>query len=258
MQKQATSRETADASTPRDADAGSRGPAVVATVLRKEFGHGEGKVCAVDDVSASVPQGQFLCVMGASGSGKSTLLHLLAGLDRPTSGSVTIGGTAIHSLSDREATRFRRRQLGLIFQFFNLIPSLSVEENVALSLLLEGHSLARVRHRIEPLLAQLGIGHRRLYAPALLSGGEMQRVAIARALVMNPTLILADEPTGNLDRKSGDMVLSLLRRIADERGVTTVLVTHDLQAASYADRVLVMRDGRVVDDVPSDKLGRLR
>ena len=236
----------------------AQGPAVVASALRREYGRGEGLVCAVDGVTLAVPEGEFLCVMGASGSGKSTLLHLLAGLERPTAGTVTVGQTAIHALSDPEIARFRRRHVGLIFQFFNLIPSLSVEENAALTLLLDGHRLAQVRDRIDPLLEQLGIAHRRTYAPALLSGGEMQRVAIARALATDPTLILADEPTGNLDRKSGDEVLSRLRRIADERGTTTILVTHDLEAASYADRVLVMRDGRIVDDVPADKLGRLQ
>jgi ABC-type lipoprotein export system ATPase subunit len=215
-------------------------------------------VQALNGVSVSVPAGQFLCVMGPSGSGKSTLLHLLAGLERPSSGGVWIGDTEVHKLSQNEAARFRRRNVGLIFQFFNLIPSLSVEENVALSLLLEGKRLAQVQARIEPVLSALEIGHRRHHAPCHLSGGEMQRVAIARALVTDPALLLADEPTGNLDRKAGEQVLSLLRRSCDERGVTTILVTHDLQAASYAERVLVLRDGRIEDDVPADRLGRLR
>jgi ABC-type lipoprotein export system ATPase subunit len=215
-------------------------------------------VQALNGVSVSVPAGQFLCVMGPSGSGKSTLLHLLAGLERPSSGGVWIGDTEVHKLSQNEAARFRRRNVGLIFQFFNLIPSLSVEENVALSLLLEGKRLAQVQARIEPVLSALEIGHRRHHAPCQLSGGEMQRVAIARALVTDPALLLADEPTGNLDRKAGEQVLSLLRRSCDERGVTTILVTHDLQAASYAERVLVLRDGRIEDDVPADRLGRLR
>ncbi len=234
------------------------GPAVVATSLRKDYGRAQAQVRALDELSVSVPAGQFLCVMGPSGSGKSTLLHLLAGLERPTLGGVWIGGTEIHKLSQNEAARFRRRNVGLIFQFFNLIPSLSVEENVALSLLLEGKRLTQVQRQIEPVLAVLEIEHRRHHSPSQLSGGEMQRVAIARALAASPVLLLADEPTGNLDRKSGEQVLSLLRRSCDERGVTTILVTHDLQAASYAERVLVLRDGRIEDDVPADKLGRLR
>lgn len=242
----------------RPGRAAASGPAVTVASLHKEYGHGQSLVQALDGVSVSIPAGQFLCVMGPSGSGKSTLLHLMAGLERPTSGGVWIGGTEVHKLSQNEAARFRRRNVGLIFQFFNLIPSLSVEENVALPLLLEGKCLIHLEERIEPVLGALEIGHRRHHAPAHLSGGEMQRVAIARALVTNPLLLLADEPTGNLDRKSGEQVLSLLRRSCDERGVTTILVTHDLQAASYAERILVLRDGRIEDDVPADKLGRLR
>jgi len=231
------------------------GPAILVTGLHKLHGQGATKVHSIDGLDVSVPEGQFLCVMGPSGSGKSTLLHLLAGLDRPTSGSIRVGDTEVHTLSQDAAARFRRRHVGLVFQFFNLIPSLSVEENVALGLLLEGHRLSRVRGRIEPLLARLGITERRSHAPAQLSGGEMQRVAIARALAMEPMLLLADEPTGNLDQKAGEEVLSLLKRSCEERGVTTILVTHDLQAASYAERVLLLRDGRIEDDVPASSLG---
>jgi putative ABC transport system ATP-binding protein len=216
------------------------GPAVVATGLAKQYGRGETQVHALRGVDVAVPEGQFLCVMGPSGSGKSTLLHLLAGLDRPSAGSVRIGSTELDRLSEDDSARFRRRTIGLVFQFFNLVPSLNVEENVALPLLLEGFRLAQVRERIDPLLGFFGIDHRRSHAPATLSGGEMQRVALARAL---------------LDSKAGEEVLALLRRACDERGVTTILVTHDLRAASYADRIVVLRDGRIEDDLPAHRPG---
>lgn len=227
------------------------GPAVIASSLAKHYGEGASLVRALDEVNLTVPEGQFLVVMGPSGSGKSTLLHLLSGLDRPTKGHVRIGGVEIHELSDGEAARFRRREIGLVFQFFNLIPTLSLEENVALPLLLEGWRLHQIRDRIDPLLDFLGIAERREHAPSTLSGGEMQRAGIARALLVEPKLVLADELTGNLDSKAGEEVLSLLRRACDERGVTTILVTHDLRASSYADRIVVLSDGRILDDVPS-------
>ena len=232
------------------------GLAISASGLFKKYTAGETQIRALDGVDLHVARGEFLCVMGPSGSGKTTLLHVLAGLIRPDAGRVQVGDSEIHALSDREAARFRRRHIGLVFQFFNLIPTLNVEENIALSLLLEGKRLARVRDRILPLAEFLGLRDRLADFPASLSGGEMQRVAIARALLARPDLLLADEPTGNLDSRTGEEVLSHLRRSCDEHGVTTLLVTHDLRASSYADRVVVLRDGRVADDLPAYRLGR--
>jgi putative ABC transport system ATP-binding protein len=227
------------------------GPSIVGRGLVVTYGSGEHAIRALDGVDVAIQRGEFLCVMGPSGSGKSTLLHVLAGLIRPTAGEVLVAGTAIHALPDAEATRFRRRNVGLVFQFFHLIPTLTVEENVALSLLLDGHRLAAIRDRVRSLAEFLRVEHRLSHYPASLSDGEMQRVAIARALLAEPKLVLADEPTGNLDSKAGDEVLALLRRACDERGVTTLLVTHDLRAASYSDRVLMLQDGRVADEVPT-------
>jgi putative ABC transport system ATP-binding protein len=232
-------------------DAAVVGPSIVGTALVKSYGSGSNAVRALDGVDVALQRGEFLCVMGPSGSGKSTLLHVLAGLVRPSAGKVLIGGIPIHELADADATRFRRRNIGLVFQFFHLIPTLTVEENIALSLLLEGRRLREIRERARELAGFLGLEPRLDRFPASLSGGEMQRVAIARALLAEPQLVLADEPTGNLDSKAGDEILSLLRRACDERGVTTLLVTHDLRAASYSDRVMMLQDGRVVDDVPT-------
>jgi len=239
------------AAPPRTHRAPPPGPPLVGSGLVKTYRSGGSEVRAIDDVDVAVDRGEFLCVMGPSGSGKSTLLHVLAGLVRPDAGTVRIAGTPIHELPDAEAARFRRRHVGLIFQFFNLVPTLTVEENVALPLLLDGRRLPQVRDRIAPLAAFLGLEGRLAESPTRLSGGEMQRVAIARALLVEPDLLLADEPTGNLDSKAGEEVLALLRRACDERGATTLLVTHDLRGSSYADRVLVLQDGRVADDVPS-------
>ena len=229
------------------------GPAVIVRGLTKTYPQGAEDVEALIDIDLEVPEGQFLGVMGPSGSGKSTLLHLLAGLERPTRGGVWIGETRVDELSQDAAARFRRRRVGIVFQFFNLIPTLTVEENVALPSLLEGRTLAQERERVTQLLEMLGLGGKNERAPAELSGGEMHRVAFARALLRDPQLILADEPTGNLDSKAGEEVLELLRRAPDERGVTLILVTHDVRAASYADRIVVMRDGRVEDDVPTHR-----
>jgi putative ABC transport system ATP-binding protein len=213
------------------------------------------------DVSLEVSRGQFVSIMGPSGSGKSTLMHLIGGLDRPTSGSVRLEGQAIESLSDDELSRFRRRKLGFIFQFFNLLPTLTAIENVALPLLLDGRPLREVEPRARELLALIGLERRTHHRPDQLSGGEMQRVAIARALVTNPLLILADEPTGNLDTATGTTVLELLRTMARERGHTILMVTHDPRAASFSDRLVRLRDGRIESDgqapglVPSDSPG---
>ena len=215
--------------------------------VRKVYGRGETEVCALSAVSLDIAQGEFVSVVGPSGSGKSTLLHLLGGLDQPTSGEIVIGGTPISGMTDDEITIFRRRKIGFVFQFFNLLPTLTAEENVALPLLLDGRGWREVRPKVESVLDQVGLGRRRQHRPDELSGGEMQRVAIARALVIDPVLILADEPTGNLDSRTGEQVLSLVRD-ANRGGATVVLVTHDARAASYGSRTVTMQDGGIVSD----------
>jgi putative ABC transport system ATP-binding protein len=224
---------------------------IVALKLQKHYRRGSVLVRALDEVDLSVGAGEFICVMGPSGSGKSTLLHLLGGLDRPTAGTVLIGDTDLYRLSGDDAARFRRRNIGFVFQFFNLVPTLTAGENVALPLLLEGQRYVAVRDRVMPLLEQMNLVDREGHAPAELSGGEMQRIAVARALVVNPGVILADEPTGNLDTATGAEILGLLRRACDERGVTVVLVTHDLRATSFVDRAVILRDGRIESDGPT-------
>lgn len=222
--------------------------AVRTAELRMHYTVGPETVRAVDGITLAVPTGQFVLVRGRSGSGKTTLLHLLAGLQRPTSGSVEVAGQALDRLSSRNCDLFRRRNIGMVFQFFNLIPSLTVEMNIALPLLLDGERLPRLTSRIDPLLESLGIGHRRRHSPNQLSGGEMQRVAIARALIVRPKLLLADEPTGNLDSVRAHEIFRLLRAQSQERRVTTIVLTHDPDASGYADRVIEMRDGCIVRD----------
>jgi putative ABC transport system ATP-binding protein len=229
--------------------------AIVAQELKKTYPVGDSQIHALDGVDISVARGEFVCVMGPSGSGKSTLLHTLAGLLEPTSGSVEIGGVNIHALTDSDAACFRRSRLGLIFQFFNLVPTLTVEENIALCGLLSGTCLAAARQAMRPLVEFLRLGHRLSQYPSSLSGGEMQRAAIARALLIEPELILADEPTGNLDSRAGEEVLGFLRRACDERGTTILLVTHDLRGASYADRVMVLEDGRLRESMSTGNGG---
>jgi putative ABC transport system ATP-binding protein len=216
--------------------------------VRKVYGRGETEVCALDGVSIDIPAGQFVAVVGPSGSGKSTLLHLLGGLDQPSAGEIVIAGTPISGMSDDEITVFRRRKIGFVFQFFNLLPGLTAEENVALPLLLDGRGRRAVQPAVEAALAQGGLAHRRRHRPDELSGGEMQRVAIARALVIAPALILADEPTGNLDSRTGEQILALIRDANQRRGATVLLVTHDARAASYAGRTVTMQDGAIVAD----------
>jgi putative ABC transport system ATP-binding protein len=220
--------------------------------VRKVYGRGETEVCALDGVSIDIPAGQFVAVVGPSGSGKSTLLHLLGGLDQPSAGEIVIAGTPISGMSDDEITVFRRRKIGFVFQFFNLLPGLTAEENVALPLLLDGRGRRAVQPAVEAALAQVGLAHRRRHRPDELSGGEMQRVAIARALVIEPALILADEPTGNLDSRTGEQILALIRDANQRRGATVLLVTHDARAASYAGRTVTMQDGRIVGDTVAD------
>jgi len=219
------------------------------TSLSKQYLMGEVTVDALRDVDFVVPQGEFVAIMGPSGAGKSTLLHLMGGLDTPSDGDVMLGGKHLAHLSDDEITIVRRRQVGFIFQFFNLLPTLSAAENVALPLLIDGKRMEDYAARVDDLLDLVGLGNRRDHRPDQLSGGEQQRVAIARAFVTEPKIVLADEPTGNLDSKSGTNVLELLRRTCKDLNTTVVMVTHDPRAASYADRVVFLRDGRTVREL---------
>ncbi|RNG30646.1 ABC transporter ATP-binding protein [Streptomyces botrytidirepellens] len=211
--------------------------------VSRRFGSGDGAVTALDQVSLSFPAGTFTAVMGPSGSGKSTLLQCAAGLDRPTSGSVTVGGTDLTTLSETRLTLLRRQRIGFVFQAFNLLPSLTAQQNVALPLRLAGRrpSAARVRE----VLRQVGLGERARHRPSELSGGQQQRVALARALITRPEVLFGDEPTGALDTRTGREVLTLLRGMVDGEGQTVIMVTHDPVAASYADRVVFLVDGRV-------------
>jgi len=219
------------------------------TSLRKQYQMGEVTVDALRGVDFVVPQGQFVAIMGPSGAGKSTLLHLMGGLDTPSDGDVELGGRRLAHLSDDEVTIVRRRQVGFVFQFFNLLPTLSAAENVALPLLIDGKRIEDYTSRVDDLLAMVGLEGRRGHRPDQLSGGEQQRVAIARAFVTEPKIVLADEPTGNLDSTSGTTVLELLRRTCKELNTTVVMVTHDPRAASYADRVVFLKDGQIVREL---------
>ena len=222
------------------------GAAVSAVDISKTYGEGEAAVEALRDVSLDVGYGEFVAVMGPSGSGKSTLMHLLAGLDRPTEGAVYIEGGDVTKMKDKELTVLRRNSVGFIFQAFNLIPQLSAEENIVLPLSLGGQ---KANGNLETLLDQVGLADRRKHKPTELSGGQQQRVAVARALITEPAVVFADEPTGNLDSKSSDDILSLLRKASSERNQTTVMVTHDAHAASYADRVVFLADGQIVREL---------
>lgn len=217
--------------------------------LNKQYQMGEVEINALRGVDFSVRQGEFVAVMGPSGSGKSTLLHLMGGLDAPSDGEISLAGMRLTRLSDDEITVIRRRQVGFIFQFFNLLPTLTAAENLALPLLIDGKRQADYQARIEEMLRLVGLSDRKDHKPDQLSGGQQQRVAIARALVTQPAIVLADEPTGNLDSKSGSEILQLLRRTCDQQGQTIVMVTHDPRAAAYADRVVFLRDGQVVREL---------
>ena len=221
--------------------------------VTKVFRQGRQEVRALNGVDLELPPGQFCVITGASGSGKSTLLHLIGGLDGVTSGEIFINGAGIGTLTDDEITLFRRRKLGFIFQFFHLLPSLSVEENVALPLLLDGARLRQVRDKVDGLIERVGLAHRRGHRPDELSGGEMQRVAIARALVIDPILLLADEPTGNLDSRTGEDILELVIALVKDRGHTMIMVTHDPRAAEHGDRIVTLQDGCVVHDTAATK-----
>ncbi len=221
--------------------------AVAATRVSRQYGDGESAVHALRGVTLKVPVGQFTAVMGPSGSGKSTLMHLLAGLDRPTNGRVWVGAEDITEMPDQQLTRLRRRHIGFVFQSFNLLPMLTAEENILLPLSIAGRKPDRAA--IDSLITRVGLGERLGHKPSQLSGGQQQRVAIARALATQPTVLFADEPTGNLDSTSGTEVLALLREAVELDRQTTVMVTHDPRAAASADRVLFLADGNIVNDI---------
>lgn len=222
-------------------------PIVTTHDLTKVYGHGSTAIRALDGVNLSIQPGEFVAVMGPSGCGKSTLLHLIGGLDRPTSGKVLLDGQDLTNLSDDEVTAIRRRKMGFVFQFFNLIPVLTALENTALPMILDGVRPAEARQRAQEWLERVGMGHRLSHHPAELSGGEQQRVAIARALASEPVLILADEPTGNLDSRASEEIATLLRQISSTWERTVLMVTHDARIAAYADRIVFLKDGKIVD-----------
>ena len=215
--------------------------------LTKTYGSGENLVHAVDDVSFSVEKGEFVAIVGASGSGKSPLLHLIGGGDRPTSGKIFVDGNDISKMNDDKLAVFRRRQVGIVYQFYNLIPILTVEENITLPCDLDGRGVDR--ERLEMILDSFGLRARRKHLPNQLSGGQQQRTSIARALINNPSLVLADEPTGNLDSKSSDEVMSMLKMCNQSYGQTVIMITHNLDIAKQADRVITISDGKIVEEV---------
>jgi putative ABC transport system ATP-binding protein len=218
------------------------------TDVRKVYRLGETEITALRGISLEIPRGAFAAIMGQSGSGKSTLLHLMGGLDRPTGGELLVDGRLIAQMSDDQLTLFRRAKIGFVFQFFNLLPSLTAAENIALPLVLGGVAKDEAEERVGSILARLGLEPRRRHLPEQLSGGEIQRVAIARALAYRPPILLADEPTGNLDSKTGASILDLLRDINREDGCTVAMVTHSQEAARYADRVITLRDGAIAEE----------
>ncbi len=220
-----------------------------ARAVRKQYKMGNHSVDALAGVDFLVEQGEFVAIMGPSGSGKSTLLHLIGGLDQATEGEVTIAGQPLSLLKDTQITLLRRRHVGFVFQFFNLLPTLTAEENITLPLLIDGKNPRKFQERLVALLDLIGLTDRRSHKPEQLSGGEQQRVALARALITEPAIVLADEPTGNLDSKTGTTIMELLRRSCRELGQTVIVVTHDPRAASYADRVVFLRDGRIANEV---------
>lgn len=214
--------------------------------LTKTYGSGENLVHAVDDVSFSVEKGEFVAIVGASGSGKSTLLHLIGGVDRPTSGKIFVDGNDISKMNDDKLAVFRRRQVGIVYQFYNLIPILTVEENITLPCDLDGRGVDR--ERLEMILDSFGLRARRKHLPNQLSGGQQQRTSIARALINNPSLVLADEPTGNLDSKSSEEVMSMLKMCNQSYGQTVIMITHNLDIAKQADRIITISDGKIVEE----------
>jgi len=214
--------------------------------LTKEYGEGNTKIKALDDVSFSVEKGEFVSIVGPSGSGKSTLLHILGGVDKPTSGKVFVEGTDMHSLKEDKLAIFRRRQIGLIYQFYNLMPVLNVDENILLPHLLDGRKMDK--ERLDMIVEQIGLTERRKNLPSQLSGGQQQRVSIGRAMFSRPAIVLADEPTGNLDRKNGQEIMSLLKKSNREHKQTLILITHDESIALQADRIIYIEDGKLTKD----------
>lgn len=215
--------------------------------LCKQYGKGENKVTALDNISFTVNKGEFVAIVGASGSGKSTLLHLIGGVDRPTSGKVFIDGKDIYKFNDDELAIFRRRQVGLIYQFYNLIPILNVEENITLPLKLDNKNIDK--QRLDELIKVLGLEERRTHLPNELSGGQQQRTSIGRAMITNPAIILADEPTGNLDSKASDEIVTLLKKSNKDYKQTIIMITHNLEIAKVADRIIKIEDGKIVEEV---------
>lgn len=228
-------------------------PVLETQSLIKKYNLGPHQVDALRGVNFVVEEGEFVAIMGPSGSGKSTLLHLIGGLDQPTSGEISLAGQPLAKLKDRQITLLRRRNVGFVFQFFNLLPTLTAEENITLPLFIDGKRVKNFQERLDKLLTLVGLAERRRHKPEQLSGGEQQRVALARAMITEPAIVLADEPTGNLDTKTGALIMDLLRRSCDELGQTIVVVTHDPKAASYADRVVFLRDGVVANQLNFSK-----
>jgi len=227
-------------------------PVLETRSLKKNYTMGERQVQALAGVDFVVNKGEFVSIMGPSGSGKSTLLHLLGGLDKPSQGEVDLDGLQLSLMSDNEATLARRHNIGFVFQFFNLVPTLNTEENITLPLIIDGKNPKDYEERLARLLSLVGIEERRDHRPEQLSGGEQQRVAIARALITEPAIVLADEPTGNLDTRTGTTIMELLRRSCTELGQTLVIVTHDAKASAYADRVVFLRDGKIIEQLVFD------
>src|SRR5437870_7455505 len=213
--------------------------------VRKIYKHGDNEITALAGVTLDIPGGAFIAIMGPSGSGKSTLLHLVSGLDRPSSGELLVDERLIGQMADDEVTLFRRTRVGFVFQFFNLLPTLTALENVTLPFVLDGRSKEEAEQRATTLLDKVGLENRKDHLPEEMSGGEIQRIAVARALAFDPPILLADEPTGNLDSKTGESILALLRQINRENGCTIVMVTHSREAAGYGDRTIFFRDGKV-------------
>lgn len=221
--------------------------------LKKQYDLGEYKVNALLGVDFIVHKGEFVTLMGPSGSGKSTLLHLLGGLDKASNGEVILANHKLSNLNDKQATLVRRNNIGFVFQFFNLLPTLTAIENIALPFLIDGQNINKYQNRINAMLNLVGLADRANHKPDQLSGGEQQRVAIARAMVTEPAIVLADEPTGNLDSKTGKTIMDLLRKSCDEFGQTIVVVTHDPRAAAYADRIVFLRDGEIINEIKLDR-----
>ena len=236
-------------------DSPSQENIVRAVDVHRRFGEGDAAVHALDGITVDFPRGRFTAIMGPSGSGKSTLMHVLAGLDTPTSGSVVVDGTEITDLDDKQLTELRRDKVGFVFQFFNLLPVLTAEENIRLPLSIAGRKADP--DLMAKLVEAVNLGDRLSHRPAELSGGQQQRVAVARALISQPAVVFADEPTGNLDSTTSEEVLALLRRAVDEFGQTVVMVTHDANAAAIADRVLVLVDGKIVRDAEAGSAERV-